>query len=105
LQRDSRKFARRAQVSRKLKTLGIGDSSRKGAKYAKFGIDVISTEGRNLFLDPSHPLGMTGLGLSPLLLGALRYLLRRCLAGDIPKPTGARSAPYKNLRVRSPWRA
>ena len=45
------------------------------------------------FLDPSQSLGMTGLGPSPLRLSAL--------AGDNPKLTGARSAPYENLRVRS----
>ena len=34
---------------------------------------------------------MTGSGPSPLRLCAF--------AGDIPRPTGARSAPYENLRV------
>jgi hypothetical protein len=55
------------------------------------------------FLDPSHPFGMTGRSPSPLRLGVF--------AGDIPRLTGARSAPYENLRdLRGkksvpPWRA
>jgi hypothetical protein len=40
------------------------------------------------FLDRSCSLGMTGIP---------RHL--RAFAGDIPRPTGERSAPYENLRV------
>jgi hypothetical protein len=52
------------------------------------------------FLDPSHSLGMTGLGPSPLRLCVLAgdnpISFFAFFAGDIPRLSGARSAPYEN---------
>jgi len=57
------------KFSRRRRPLGFGYASRQDAKVAKFG-------NRFLFFVPFA-----------------------FFAGDIPRPTGARSAPYGNLRV------
>jgi len=76
-------------------TLAFGYSSRKGAK-------TLSSEGKTpchfdrrekSFLDPSHSLGMTGLGSSPLRLGVF--------AGDIPV-FGCGFAALSSLRLNDP---
>ena len=54
--------------------------SRQGAKYAKFGIERI----KNFTNHPGHFSELCGHGV---------------FAGDTPRLTGARSAPYENLRV------
>ena len=47
-------------------------------------------------LDPSHSLGMTGIGPSPLRLGVPSTLLRTCFAGDSPS-FGYDCSPEANL--------
>jgi hypothetical protein len=66
-------------------TLGLGYSSRQGAKtLSKTRCHFDRRE--KSFLDPSHSLGMTGLGPSPLRLGVF--------AGDIPISFFAFFAPF-----------
>ena len=74
----SSKFARLTQTFRESKTLGLGYSSRQDAK-------TLSSEENNNSPKNSLPL------IRPLRLGVF--------ARDIPRLTGARSAPYENLRV------
>jgi hypothetical protein len=81
----SSKFARLAQTFRESKTLGFGYSSRQGAK-APSKTRCHFDRREKSFLDPSHSLGMTGLGPSPLRLGVF--------AGDIPNSFFAFFAPF-----------
>ena len=73
------KFARPAQIFLESKTLGFGYYSRQDAKT------LSSEENNNSPQSNSLPL------FRPLRLGVF--------AGDIPRVTGARSAPCENLRV------
>ena len=69
-----------------------GTPSSESTSFRPRGVMGRNSTGEKSFLDPSHSLGMTDLGSSPLRLGVF--------AGDIPIPTGVRSAPYyENLRV------
>jgi hypothetical protein len=67
--------------------LGFGYFSRQGAK-------TLSSEEKN---DRSQTNSLPL--IRALRLGVPSTLLRTCFAGDIPRLTGARSAPYENLRV------
>jgi len=69
-------FARHAQSFREPKILGFEYSSRQGAK-------TLSSEVKN------DPQTSSLLLIRPLRLGVF--------AGDIPRLTGARSAPYENF--------
>ncbi|MGZ9242670.1 MAG: hypothetical protein ACXW6K_19505 [Candidatus Binatia bacterium] len=72
--------SRDAQIRRIRKYLGLEDSSRQGARrqvrsFCHFG------HGEKSLLEPSHPLGMTGMDPSPLRLCAF--------ARDNPNPVAA----------------
>ena len=85
------KFARLAQIFQESKTLGFGYFPRKGAK-------TLSSEEKN-----NNPQTNSLPPIRPLRLGVFaRYPPNSCLmffARDNPRLTGARSAPYENLRV------
>ena len=73
------KFTRLGQIFRGSNTLGFGYSSRKGAKTLSWQELNNNPQSKSLSL------------IRPLRLGVL--------ARDNPNLTGARSAPYENLRV------
>ncbi len=103
------RFSRLAQIFRELKMLGFGHSSRQGAKTPSSERKTLCHLDRRekSFIDPSHLLGMTGLGSSPLRLGVF--------AGDNPISAFAFLAPFAvndpgpnplwlRLRRAKPWR-
>ena len=88
------KFARLAQIICEPKTRGFGLYSRQVAKHAKFGRTNNSLQTNSLPLIRTLRLGV--------FAGDPPNSCFTFFARDIPRLTGARSAPYENLRVRSP---